>query len=172
MRPHLLRLLGLTALLLSWGAGAGDLWAERGPSTVKERTKALRLVRELEAGPLGARATEARRWLALWLVDVPDLQVSYCADVLGGDRGARQRVRPELLAQIPWSGAAFLIENPEKKGAKAEVYTAGGEGALRAYEAMLRVKPDQRSPLLDDLLARRAAGGLAAYVAETSRTCP
>jgi hypothetical protein len=170
MRPHLARLLGLAALLLS--TGAGDLWAERGPSTTKERTKALRLVRQLETEPLGAKAAEARRWLALWLLDVPDFQVRYCADVLGGDRGARQRVRPELLSQVSWSGAAFLIENPDKKGAKAEVYTAGVEGALRAYEALIQVKPEQRSPLFDDLLARRAAGQLAAYVAETSQACP
>lgn len=170
MQPHLLRLLALTALLVP--AGAGDLWAERGPSTAKERTKALRLVRQLETEPLGAKAAEARRWLALWLLDVPDLQVRYCPDVLGGDRAVRQRVRPELLSQIPWSGAAFLIENPDKQGAKTEVYTAGVEGTLRAYEAMIRVKPDQRSPLLDDLLARRDAGALAAYVAETSQACP
>lgn len=171
MRPHLLRLLGLaTSLLLL--AGGAELWAERGPSTVKERTKALRLVRQLETDPLGEKASEARRWLALWLLDVPDLQVRYCAEVLGGDRVARQKVRPEIVSQIPWSGAAFLIENPDKKEAKTEAYTAGVEGALRAYEALIRLKPDQRSPLLDDLLARRAAGGLAEYVAETSQACP
>ena len=173
MRPHLLRLLGFAALLLLAGSasGNGELWADRGPSTLKERTRALRLVRQLEEEPLGPEATEARRWLALWLLDVPDLQVRYCAEVLGGDRGARQRVRPELLAQIPWSGAAFLIENPDKK-ARAEVYTAGVLGALRAYEALIRVKPEQRSPLLDSLLTRRDAGELAAYVTETSQACP
>jgi hypothetical protein len=174
MRPHLLRLLGLAVLLFLAGSasGNGELWADRGPSTQKERTRALRLVRQLEAEPLGADAASARRWLALWLLDVPDLQVRYCAEVLGGDRRARERVRPELLAQVPWSGAAFLIENPGKKDSKAEVYTAGVLGTLRAYEALVRVKPEQRTPLLDDLVARRDAGSLAGYVAETSQACP
>lgn len=168
MRSHCLHVLALGALLLL----PGGVRAERGPSTPKERTKALRLIRELEADPLGEKAYEARRWLALWLLDVPDLQVRYCAEVVGGDRAARQRIRPDLLAQIPYSGAAFLIENPQKRDARTEVYTAGLAGALRAYEALLQVRPDQRSPLLDQLLAKRDAGELAAFVAETSQSCP
>lgn len=150
--------------------GAGELWAERGPSTPKERAKALRLVRELETDPFGDKSTDSRRWLALWLLDVTDLQVRYCVEVLGGTPAAQRKVRPELLAQIPWSGVAYLIENPSKS--KAEIYLAGVEGALRAYEAMIRTRPDVRAPLLDDLLARRAAGELAAYVAGTSAACP
>ena len=80
MRSHCLRVLGLAVLLLLPGGAE----AERGPSTPKERTKALRLIRQLEADPLGEKAYEARRWLALWLLDVPDLQVRYCAEVVGG----------------------------------------------------------------------------------------
>jgi hypothetical protein len=158
----------LAVLLLLPSAG----WAERGPSTPKERTKALRLIRQLEADPAGSEARESRRWLALWLLDIPDLRVRYCAEVVGGSRAARDRIRPDLLAQIPWSGVAFLIENPDKQGAKTEVYTAGLLGALRAYEALLRDRPEQRSPLFDDLLAKRDAGELAAFVAETSQACP
>jgi hypothetical protein len=168
MRRHVLQVFGLAALLfLPRGVGA-----ERGASTPKERAKALRLVRQLETDPLGDHARDARRWLALWLLDVPDLQVGYCAEIVGGDRGARDRARPDLLAQISWSGAAFLIESPDKREAKAEVYTAGLLGALRAYEALLQARPDQRSPLFDGLLAKRDAGELAAFVAETSLACP
>jgi hypothetical protein len=168
MPSRILTALGLTALLLLPRAAG----AERGPSTPKERAKAVRLVHQLEADPIGPKARDARRWLALWLLEVPDLQVRYCAEVVGGDRSARQRIRPDLLAQIPWSGVAFLIENPAKREAKAEVYTAGLLGTLRAYEALLRDRPDERSPLLDGLLARRDAGELAAFVSETAQACP
>lgn len=168
MRSHCLRVLGLAVVLLLPGGAA----AERGPSTPKERAKALRLIRELEADPLGEKAHDARRWLALWLLDVPDLQVRYCPEIVGGDRSARQRIRPDLLAQISWSGAAFLIENPKKRDSRAEIYTAGLLGALRAYEALLQARPDQRSPLFDELLAKRGAGEIEAFVAETSQACP
>jgi hypothetical protein len=175
MRRRLVRVLWLAVTLLL--AGMGELWAARGPSTPKERAKALRLVRELETDPFGDKSTDSRRWLALWLLDVTDLQVRYCAEVLGGTPAAQRKVRPEILAQIPWSGAAYLIENPGKAGGvrgetKADIYLAGVEGALRAYEAMIRARPDLRAPLLDDLLAKREAGELAAYVAGTSNACP
>ena len=170
MRFHGLRLRVLALAVLLFLPGVTG--AERGPSTPKERSKALRLIRQLEAEPLGEKAREARRWLALWLLDVPDLQVRYCAEIVGGDRSARERVRPDLLAQIPWSGAAFLIENPGKRDERSEIYTAGLLGALRAYEALLKDRPDQRSPLLDQLLAKRDAGELPAFVAETSQACP
>ncbi|HYQ84000.1 MAG TPA: hypothetical protein VEP28_08345 [Rubrobacter sp.] len=180
-----IRVLALALSLLL--PGLGELWAARGPSTPKERARALRLVRELETDPFGDKSTDSRRWLALWLLDVTDLRVRYCAEVLGGTAAEQRKVRPELLAQIPWSGAAYLIENPGKAGgvrgeavqgqmvqekSKAEVYLAGVEGALRAYEAMIGSRPDLRAPLLDDLLAKRDAGELAAYVAETSNACP
>jgi hypothetical protein len=163
------RTLGLVLVLLQ--AGVGELRAERGPATPKERAKALKLVRQLETDPFGDNASDSRRWLALWQLDVTDLQVRYCAEVLGGTPAALRKVRPEILAQIPWSGVAYLIEKPEAK-TKAEIYLAGVEGALRAYEVMVRTRPDLRSPLLDDLIAKRAAGELAAYVAETSNACP
>src|SRR5215210_9405237 len=55
---------------------------KRGPSTPEERAKALQLVRQLEADPLGHDAKEARRWLLLWLTDVPDISVTICSDYL------------------------------------------------------------------------------------------
>lgn len=178
MRQRHFLVLGLAVTLLL--SGVGELWAGRGPSKPKERAKALRLVRELETDPFGDKSTDSRRWLALWLLDVTDLQVRYCAEVLGGSPAAQRKVRPELLAQIPWSGVAYLIESQAsgiqgeagQGKTKAEIYLAGVEGALRAYEAMLRVRPDLRALLLDDLLAKRDAGELAAYVAGTSNACP
>lgn len=169
MRRRLLVVLGL-ALFLPL-AGVAELRAERGPATPKERAKAVKLVRQLEADPFGDKAADARRWLALWQLDVTDLQVRYCTEVLGANPATLRRIRPEILAQIPWSGVAHLIENPEKKS-KAEIYLAGVEGALRVYEGMLRTRPDLRSPLLDGLIAKRDAGELAAYVAETANACP
>lgn len=169
MRTRDFKVLGL-ALFLPL-IGVGELRADRGPSTPKERAKALKLARQLETDPFGDKAADARRWLALWQLDVTDLQVRYCAEVLGGNPAALRKVRPEILAQIPWSGVAHLIEKPEAK-TKAEIYRAGVEGALRAYEAMLRARPDLRSPLLDGLIAKRDAGELAAYVAETANACP
>jgi hypothetical protein len=165
-RPWIVLFLAFAAL----ATGAAFVHADR-PSTPRERAKALKLARELEAEPLGARATDSRRWLALWLLEVSDLRVPFCPEVLGADAPTRQRLRTEVLAQITYSGMAWLLENPGHPAAAADIYLAGIQGALRAYEAILRTQPAARSSFLDGLLARRDAGELAAYVAETTKAC-
>lgn len=167
-----------TVVIVAFGLAAG-LWmsgepafgAKRGPSTPKERARAVKLVRSLEADPYGKEAREARRWLSLWLVDAPDMTVDLCPELLGGTPAERRRIPSEIVAQTLYSGAAFMIENPDKTEARQEVYTAGVLGALRVYEGMLGERPDLRSPLLDGLIAKRDAGTLPAHVAETMAGC-
>jgi hypothetical protein len=146
--------------------------ADRGPSTPKERAKALTLIRQLEEDPLFEGSRDARRWLTLWLLEVPDLHVDLCPALLGGTPAERKRLSGEVVAQLMYSGAGFLIENPGKAKTREEVYLAGVQGALRAYEALVVKKPQIRSALLDALLGRREAGSLAAHVTEVMTACP
>ena len=158
-------ILCLAALLLGSSAHA-----ERGPSTPKERAKALKLIRQLEEDPDFEGSRDARRWLSLWLVQAPDLQVDLCPELLGGTSVERKRLPGEVVGQLMYSGAAFLMEH--KDGSREEVYLAGVMGALKVYESLLADRPHVRSPLLDGLLGRREAGTLAAHVAEAMRSCP
>jgi len=146
--------------------------AERGASTAKEREKAIRLARELEVEPFGQKARDARRWLALWTVKVPDYRFQFCPEALGGTVAARQRIRTEILAQTSYSSLAFVLENPGQAGAPLDVHRAGVLGALRAYEVIVAKEPGTRSPLLDDLVAKRDAGEIDAHLAETVKACP
>jgi hypothetical protein len=170
MRAGTGRTLGLIALLVVTLAGGAR--AERGPSTPREREKALKLVHQLEADPFGRKARDARKWLALWVVDVPDFKLQYCPEIFGGPLAARQRIRTEILAQTTYSSLAFLLENPGRQPTDLDIHRAGVLGALRAYEAMLAGEPGTRSPLLDDLITKRNAGELDAYLAETVKSCP
>jgi hypothetical protein len=47
---------------------------KRGASTEEERAKALTAIDDLEKDPLGPNAKEERRWLTIWLIEVPDIQ--------------------------------------------------------------------------------------------------
>jgi hypothetical protein len=164
------RRLFLLAVVLS--LLAVNAWAERGASTPRERAKAIRLVHELETDPFGQKARDARRWLALWAVDVPDFKIQYCPEILGGTLAARQRIRTEILAQTTYSGLAYVLENPGKAKSSFDVYRAGALGALHAYEVIVAKEPGTRSPLLDDLVAKRNAGELDAYLTATVKACP
>ena len=70
-----------------------------------------------------------------------------------------------------FSQAAFMIENPGKGKDDLGVYTAGVEGALKVYEAILREKPKAQSPFLDELVRKRNNGELGKYVRQTMVKC-
>ena len=168
MRAGAVLTLSLAFLLGLAPAGAS---AERGPSTPRERAKALKLIRQLEEDPNFDGSRDARRWLSLWLFQVPDLKIDLCPELLGGTSVERRRLPSEVVAQTMYSGIAFLIENPGKAKIREEVYLAGVLGALRVYEALLRERPHIRSALLDGLLGKREAGLLVDHVVEAMKGC-
>jgi hypothetical membrane protein len=106
------------------------------------------------------------------MAEVPDLHFIVC-DVLLDDALEGYPFASEIEDQVAVSGAAFALEHQGKARHDAAVYTAGVEGALRAYEAVLRLHPDARAASLDDLAAKRDRGELGACVAELARVrCP
>lgn len=145
--------------------------AERGPSTQEERDKALALIDNLERDPLGKDAKAARQWLTLWLIEVPDISVTVCTSMLGPLTESKKNYTGEIGVQLMYSSAAFIIRNSEKRDDAASVQQAGVEGALRTYESILKAKPKAHQPFLDELLRKRDAGELAAYVSSAMKDC-
>ena len=118
---------------------AGPLLArDRGPATAEERETAVTLARMLENDPLGPRAKDARQWLTVWLIAVPDITISVCGDLLGPVPRSAKKYASELVMQAAYSGVAFIIEHPDKAQDSIAVYNAGIEGALKAYAAIKR----------------------------------
>jgi hypothetical membrane protein len=141
----------------------------RGPSTPEERAKAVGLARWLEQDPLAENAAAKRQWLREWIVEVPDIHFAVCADLLGHALGDGYPYSREVDEQVLFSGAAFTIEHRNEARDRVAIYSAGVEGALRAYEVLLKSRPDARSAFLDDLVAKRDRGGLADHVAERAK---
>ena len=146
-------------------------YAERGPSTPEERDTALKAIEMLERDPLGKDAKTAKRWLTMWLIEIPDVSVKMCGTMLGPVLESKKNYSAELVQQMMYSSAAFIIRNPDKTNDDVAVYQAGVEGSLRAYEAILKSKPKARWPFLDDLLQKRDAGELRAFVESASEQC-
>jgi len=165
--PNLFILIFLGMILAVPALGA----QERGPSTPEERAKVVLLTRQLERDPLGKDAKEARQWLTVWMIQVPDIVVRTCGNLLGPAVGDEDSYAAELSAQMNFSQAAFIIEHPDKKEDAVALFAASLEGALRTYEAILKKKPAARRPFLDDLLAKRDKGEVQAYVRQAMAQC-
>jgi hypothetical protein len=153
-------------------AGSAQNPPARGPSTPEERARLVAIAHKLEAAPLDPSLKADRQWAILWLIQVPDLTVSLCPNVLGKDYlKTKYKYSPELTGQLTLSSAAFIIEHPDKASDKLAQYTAGAEGALKAYGAILKDNPKAKYKALDEAVARQEQGQLADFVRENSGSC-
>ena len=138
----------------------------RGLSTPEERARARNIARLLEQDPLSKDAPANRQWLLNWMIEVPDIRFKSCVDLLRPDVGNRYRYSSEVNQQITFSAASYRLEHPDHLRNDSGAYIAGVEGALRAYESLLKSTPDAKLAFLDELLAKRDRGELADHVAK------
>jgi hypothetical membrane protein len=135
------------------------------PSTPEQREKFVTLVRFLERDPLAADANATRLQLLKWIFEVPDIRFKVCPYLLGSAVGTDYPYAREFNLQIMLSGAILTLEDPGEARDDVAVYTAGIEGALRAYEVLVKSRPDARLAALDDLMEKRDRGELVDHVA-------
>lgn len=137
----------------------------RGPSNREQRARFTALVQALETDPVAANANAIRQQLRDWTIAVPDIRFKSCpgllADVIGSDYPYARQINLQVLL----SGAVLTIENPGDARNDVAVYTAGVEGALRAYEVLKKSTPDAHFAVLDDLIEKRDRGELVDHIA-------
>ncbi len=136
----------------------------RGPSTRAERDRAVRITHELEADPLSPSLRDDRDWLLAWIDAVPDITVSICVDPASAR--SDYRYNRELMVQRTFSMATFIIEHSSQKSDDLAVEAAGVEGALKAYQSILKKYPKSHSAYWDRLLKKQEDGTLRDYVSE------
>jgi hypothetical membrane protein len=141
----------------------------RGPSTPGERARFVALVRSLEKDPLAESASATRARLREWMVEVPDIRFTVCADLLGHALVDDYPHSRELDLQVALSGGVLTIEHPGEARDDVAVYTAGVEGALRAYQALVRTRPDGRLAALDELVETHRRGELGNHIARLAK---
>lgn len=137
---------------------------KRGPSTPEERKRAVEMAAFLEEKPLAKEAKDYRAALLYFLAGVPDITVKLCTHVLGESKRVKGDYDSELVGQLAFSQAKFIIENPDKAQDESAVYLAGVEGVLRTWQAIKAAKPKAKFLLMDELLQKQQAGTLADYV--------
>lgn len=158
------------AVLLIGCLAASASAQSRGPSTAEEDARIVQLAAAAEKDPLAVMTSSEGRWFEKWSDDVPDY--SFGPDKVafwmmnGAARGDLKRV---LRFQHTLSTAAYQVQHhigdPRKSKQSADATAlAGAEGLLRAYESLLAKRPENRSEQIDQAIAARDKGTLAAFV--------
>jgi len=158
--------LSLVLALVGMCAGSAiQQQPQRGPSTPEERRRFAAIAHRMEEAPLDASLRKEREWGLQWLIDV---SVQICTAPLGDFMSRKYRYSPEIVTQLTFSSGAFIIEHPDEAGDIAAQRLAGVEGALKAYQSILKTNPSARSKPLDDLLEIQRQGKLAEHVRESA----
>jgi hypothetical protein len=160
-----------TTLLVVAALSSAAFASPRAASTPKERVKFIKVTRDLELKPLAFNAVQQRQWATDFIVRVPDLHLEVCDGVISAPlQLANQNYNNQLAMQFMYSSAAFMIQHPKVKD-PVKIQTAGVEGALKAYESILKVDQNARFEFLDGLMQQKKEGQLENYVASVSHTC-
>lgn len=143
----------------------------RASSTPEQRQQAVQMITFVEKNPFAKESKEYRRALTFFLIQVPDITVKLCYNVLGKDKQLKGDHETEITGHLMFAQAKFIIENPDKAQDDAAVYLAGVEGALRLWQAIKVEKPKAKFTLMDELLAKQQAGTLAEHVQAGMKEC-
>jgi hypothetical protein len=164
-------LISLATLFLCSLALAQDT-PKRGPSTADERKRFLAITQKMAESPLDPGLRADRDWALRWLIEIPDINVDVCNTPLGDFMDVHYKYTPQIIGQLTFSTGAFIIEHPDKAKDLGAQYVAGIEGALHAYQSILKTKPDATAKELDDLLEKQKKGKLAAFVRASCQSNP
>lgn len=164
----------LFALVALFGALTTSALAQagRGPSTPDERARISKLADEARRDPLAVQAANAA-WFEQWVSDVPDYMFKPEAVAKWCMRAARGDMKKILQFQYGLGALDYQIKHnladPSTPADMAAVSLAALDGVLAAYETLLAKDPANRSPKLDEAVARRNKGELAAFATEIAQ---
>ena len=162
-RPALLIPIALIATL------AAPMKAGQGPSTSEECARIVSIALASDKDPLAVMASADGKWAVKWMDEVPDYTFGPDKGAFWAMGAAKGDLRKAMQFQHGISTAAYQVQHqirdPRKKAEDAEaVALAGLEGLLRAYETLLPRRPENRSEKMDEALASRNKGELAAFL--------
>ncbi len=131
-----------------------------------EKEMLIKTVRALEEKPFDKETKKMREQSLLWVIETDQVSVTACGSVMSAFLEKKNKFGSELSVAYTLGMAAFKLQNPDKKTDENAAQLAGLESALKSYEAMLKEKPKGKFAAVDMLLAKRADGTLAKYVAD------
>jgi hypothetical protein len=120
----------------------------------------------LEQKPLDKNAKKVRSMVMEWLIVTDKVSVKACSLLLSVDK--KYKYSGELFGQYTFGMGAYKLANPDKAQDEDAAQQAGVESAMISYEAIVAEQPKAKNAFMDELLAKRSQGSLAAYVKENN----
>ena len=130
---------------------------ETSPSTPEERKQIEELSKKLEQNPLDRALTKDTRRLFQRIIDVPDITVTLCNDVMPWLKDD-YKYAPELSVTYTFGAASYVIEHPAADPGTSS--WAGIESALRGYQNIVKRDRAARSTTMERALDQRDMGTL------------
>lgn len=112
-----------------------------------------------------------RKSLWYWLASIPDIKVNLCASLPGDIDQNGMEFGNELVAQLAFAQARFIIEHPAAAGDEYHIYLAGVEGVLKTYTNLRKAKPKFRIYVIEALREKQQKGHLGRYVKSAMEAC-
>jgi hypothetical protein len=132
-----------------------------------EPERLIKAARYLEQKPLDKDAKKIRGWAMEWLILTDKVSVKVCSLLVAGiDK--KYKYSSELFGQYTIGMGAYKLANADKARDENTAQQAGVDSALTSYEAITAEQPKAKNAFMDDLLAKRSQGSLAAYVKENN----
>ena len=133
--------------------------------------RAVEIATLLENDPLNKDEKALSRELLIFLIEVPDIHVKLCTNVVGDYKKIKGDYAPTITVQLTFSEAKFIIEHPDQANDDYQVYLAGVEGVLRTYQNIKKAKPKVKMEPLEELLVKQQAGQLGEFVRNAMAGC-
>ena len=152
----------LILLLLLATVGFGSIQADE----VNSPETFIKATRFLEQKPLDKNAKKVRSMAMEWLIVTDKVSVKACSLLLSVDK--KYKYSSELFGQYTFGMGAYKLANPDKTQDEDAIQQAGVESAMTSYEAIVAEQPKAKNAFMDELLAKRSQGSLAAYVKENN----
>ncbi len=131
---------------------------KRGPTTPEERAAIVEVAAQLQENPLDRAVQDRRDTLLMVLIEAPDLQVPTCGDEMPWVKGKYKYANDLMLAHL-FSAVAYKVENPSAD--EKQAHLAGLQGAIRAYQAIVRQDPKAKWQPIEALATKQDSGELA-----------
>ena len=164
-------------LLIIVFASVSVLAQGKADEKAKNKDLLIKATAILEQQPFHEKAKDFRSWAMAYVIQTDDVSVIVCAgDVLAPVMDKKNKYSSELLAQYTLGMAAFKLSNPDKIKDEDSAQLVGLESAIKAYEAMVKLKPKAQFAGMDDFAAKLKSGDLKKIIADakcgTSKTEP